>query len=98
VAPHTWLASIRADDTLRWSAAYQSRPDVDDNGEFTDFLGLSPVGGDGLVLCGRIGFFPDKDAFAIRVDAEGMRSGPRATCGSSARTSTACCTSPRTPG
>ena len=70
-APHTWLASIRADHTLRWSASYQSRPDVDDNSEFADFLGLSPVRDVGLLLCGRIGT-PDEDAFAIRVDAEGV--------------------------
>ena len=56
VAPHTWLASIRADHTLRWSASYQSRPDADGNSEFADFLGLSPVGTSGW--CSAAGSAP----------------------------------------
>jgi hypothetical protein len=71
VAPNVWLASLRPDDTLRWSAAYQNRPDEDDSIEHANPTGLAPVADNGILVSGYIGS-PDMDAFLMRVDDEGM--------------------------
>jgi hypothetical protein len=70
--PHeVWLASLGANDTLLWSAVYQSRPDVDSNGEQASLTGLAPLPDHGFLVSGEIGS-ADRDAFAFRGSREGM--------------------------
>jgi hypothetical protein len=52
IAPNAWLASLRADDSLRWSASYRSRPHA--NGvDFTTLTGLAAIP-DGVLACGHM--------------------------------------------
>lgn len=70
-APYdVWIASMRANDTLAWSASYQSRPETNeiDNGVPTGLAGLS---GSGLLVSGHIGA-PNQDAWVMRIDRAGM--------------------------
>jgi hypothetical protein len=41
-APNAWLASLRADDSLRWSASYRSRPHAS-GVDFTTLTGLAAI-------------------------------------------------------
>jgi hypothetical protein len=71
-APHlVWIASLAADDSLRWSASYQSRPYVDGNGEQAKLTSLAVLDNQGLLVSGYIGA-PDEDAFVLRVDNGSM--------------------------
>jgi hypothetical protein len=65
-APNVWLVSLRADDTLRWSASYRARPQVN----VAELTGLAAVS-DGHLACGHLGS-SDADAWLLRVDAGGM--------------------------
>lgn len=69
-APHVWIASLSADDTLRWSASYQSRPDGSGI-EYANPTGLATLDGNGLLVSGYIGA-PDVDAFLIRLADNGL--------------------------
>jgi hypothetical protein len=71
VAPHVWIASLTADSNLVWSAAYQSRPDMDGNGEYANLTALAPVTDNGLLVSGSIGT-AFVDAWILRVGANGM--------------------------
>jgi hypothetical protein len=68
-APNAWLASLRADDSLRWSASYRSRPHAS-GVDFTTLTGLAAIP-DGVLACGHMEP-PGVDAWLIRVDEEGM--------------------------
>jgi hypothetical protein len=68
-APNAWLASLRADDSLRWSASYRSRPHAS-GVDFTTPTGLAAIP-DGVLACGHMEP-PGVDAWLIRVDEEGM--------------------------
>jgi hypothetical protein len=68
-APNVWLASLHADDRLRWSASYRSRPHAS-GVDFTNLTGLAAIPS-GLLACGHMEP-PGVDAWLIRVDAEGM--------------------------
>jgi hypothetical protein len=68
---NSWIASLGADDTLRWSAAYQSRPDMDLNGEQALATGLAPLDNHGLLISGWIGS-ANVDAWILRVNQDGM--------------------------
>ena len=71
-APHlAWVASLGANDTLRWSAAYQTRRYVDGNGEQASVTSLAPLANHGLLVSGHIGSV-DVDAFVFRVGKTGM--------------------------
>jgi hypothetical protein len=71
-APHiAWIAALRADDSLRWSASYQSRPYVDGNGEQARVTSLAPLPNHGLLVSGQIGSV-DIDAFVFRLGEAGM--------------------------
>jgi hypothetical protein len=71
-APHiAWIASLWPDDTLRWSASYQSRPYVDGNGEQARVTALAPLSNHGLLVSGHIGS-ADIDAFVSRLGETGM--------------------------
>jgi hypothetical protein len=65
-APNVWLASLRADDSLRWSASYRARPQVN----VAELTGLAAVT-DGHLACGHLES-SGADAWLLRVDAEGM--------------------------
>ena len=70
-APHiAWIASLRADDTLRWSAAYQTRRYMDGNGEQASVTSLAPLNNHGLLVSGHIGS-ADVDAFVFRIERHG---------------------------
>ncbi len=72
LAPHdVWIASMRADDTLAWSASYQSRPNLDGSIEVARPTGLAAPAGPGLLVSGHIGS-PDQDAWIMRIDRAGM--------------------------
>jgi hypothetical protein len=68
-APNAWLVSLRADDSLRWSASYRSRPHAS-GVDFTTLTGLAAIP-DGVLACGHMEP-PGVDAWLIRVDEEGM--------------------------
>jgi hypothetical protein len=70
VAPQVWIASMSADDTVRWSASYQNRPDGAGI-EFANPTGLAALDGNGMLVSGYIGA-PDVDAFLMRVADNGM--------------------------
>lgn len=71
VAGEVWVATFRADDTLRWSASYQSRPDEANNAEFARPVGLVAMDGLGLLVAGSIGSL-DEDGWVLRLNADGM--------------------------
>lgn len=71
-APHiAWIASLSADDSLRWSAAYQTRRYMDGNGEQASVTSLAPLNNHGLLVSGHIGS-ADVDAFVFRMSDSGM--------------------------
>jgi hypothetical protein len=72
-APHgVWLAALRADDSVRWSASYQSRPDIPGLHSDSTPNGLTALDGSGLLVTGYTGATAGKDAWIMRVDDEGM--------------------------
>jgi hypothetical protein len=68
--PNVWLASMSADNTLRWSASYQNRPD-DSGIDYANPTGLATLDGNGLLVSGYIGA-PDRDAFLMRLADNGQ--------------------------
>jgi hypothetical protein len=71
-APHlAWVAALAANDTLRWSAAYQTRRYVDGNGEQASVTSLAPLPNHGLLVSGHIGSV-DVDGFVFRTSGTGM--------------------------
>ena len=70
-APNIWLAAMNADDSLRWSASYRIRPDTSASIDVANLTGVAPVDANGILMCGDVSE-PDRDAWLMRVDAEGM--------------------------
>ncbi|MEQ1501797.1 MAG: hypothetical protein ABMB14_06180 [Myxococcota bacterium] len=66
-----WLSSFTPDDALRWTAAYQTRPDEAGNGEDAMPNALVPLPNHHLLLAGYTGS-TQMDAWVMRVDGEGM--------------------------
>jgi hypothetical protein len=69
IAPNAWLALLAVDDSLRWSATYRSRPHLT-GVDFTELKGISSLE-NGFLACGQMEP-PGVDAWALRVDQEGM--------------------------
>ena len=69
-AQNVWIASLTPDDTLDWSASYQSRPD-DSGIDNSTPSGLATVAANGLLVSGDIGS-PDQDAWLMRLNKNGM--------------------------